>query len=39
MMNQQFQHWMEFSLIEVMEMKMHRIQFVLIVNLIQIKLM
>jgi hypothetical protein len=32
-------HWMESQLIEVMNMKMHRIQFVLIVNLIQMKLM
>jgi hypothetical protein len=38
-MNKEFQHWMESKLIEVMNMKMHLIQFVSIVNLIQMKLM
>jgi hypothetical protein len=39
MMNQEFQHCLESQLIEVMNMKMHRIQFVLMVNLIQMKWM
>jgi hypothetical protein len=39
MMNKEFQHYEESQLIEVMKMKMHLIQFVLIVNLIQMKLM
>jgi hypothetical protein len=38
MMNKAFQHWMESKLIEVMNMKMQMIQFVSIVNSIQIKL-
>jgi hypothetical protein len=38
-MNQEFQHCSESSLIEVMKMKMHSIQFALIVNLIQMKWM
>jgi hypothetical protein len=39
MMNQEFEQWKESKLIEVMKMKMQMIQFVLIVNLIQMKLM
>jgi hypothetical protein len=35
--NKEFQHWMESKLIEVMKMKMLLIQFVSIVNWIQIK--
>jgi hypothetical protein len=37
MMNKEFQHSLESELIEVMNMKMQTIQFVLIVNLIQLK--
>jgi hypothetical protein len=37
-MNQEFQHWMESQLIEVMKMKMQMKQFVSIVNLIQMKI-
>jgi hypothetical protein len=39
MMNQGFQHYLESRLIEVMILKMHPIQFRLIVNLIQMKWM
>jgi ATP/ADP translocase len=39
MMNQEFQHYSESQLIEVMILKMHPIQFGLIVNLIQMKWM
>jgi hypothetical protein len=39
MMNKEFQHCVESKLIEVMKMKMPMIQFVSIVNLIQMKLM
>jgi flagellar biosynthesis/type III secretory pathway chaperone len=39
MMNQEFQHCSESRLIEVMIVKMHTIQFGLIVNLIQMKWM
>jgi hypothetical protein len=39
MMNKEFQHCVESKLIEVMMMKMQMIQFVSIVNLIQMKLM
>jgi ATP/ADP translocase len=39
MMNQEFQHCSESRLIEVMILKMHTIQFGLIVNLIQMKWM
>jgi hypothetical protein len=39
MMNQQFQYCAESQLIEVMILKMHAIQFALIVNLIQMKSM
>jgi hypothetical protein len=38
MMNQEFQHCSELGLMQVMNMKMHRIQFALIVNLTQTKL-
>jgi hypothetical protein len=37
MMIQEFQHFLEFQLIEVMKLKMHLIQFESIVNLTQIK--
>jgi hypothetical protein len=36
-LNQEFEQWKESKLIEVMKMKMHLIQFVLIVNWIQKK--
>jgi hypothetical protein len=39
MMNQEFQHYLESRLIEVMILKMQPIQFGLIVNLIQMKWM
>jgi hypothetical protein len=39
MKNQEFQYFLESKLIEVMKMKMLPIQFVSIVNLIQMKLM
>jgi hypothetical protein len=39
MMNQEFQHCSESRLIEVMIVKMHSIQFGVIVNLIQMKWM
>jgi hypothetical protein len=39
MMIQESQHFEEFQLIEVMKVKMHKIQFESIVNLIQMKLM
>jgi hypothetical protein len=39
MMIQEFQHCMEFQLIEEMNMKMQKIQFVSIVNLLQMKSM
>jgi hypothetical protein len=39
MMNQALQHCSESRLIEVMNLKMHPIQFALIVNLIQMKSM
>jgi hypothetical protein len=38
MMSQEFQHCSESQLIEVMNMKMHEIQFAFIVNLTQTKL-
>jgi hypothetical protein len=37
MMNHEFQHFVESQLIELMNVKMHRIQFVLIVNLIRMQ--
>jgi hypothetical protein len=37
-MSKEFQHCMESQLIEVMTLKMHPIQFAVIVNLIQMKL-
>jgi hypothetical protein len=39
LIHRSIEHWMESQLIEVMNMKMHWSQFVLIVNLIQMKLM
>jgi hypothetical protein len=39
MMNKEFQHFVESQLIEMMKMKMQMIQFVSILNLIQMKLM
>jgi DNA-directed RNA polymerase beta' subunit len=39
MMSKEVQHCMESQLIEVMKMKMHTIQFAVIVNLIQTKSM
>jgi hypothetical protein len=39
MTSQEFQHCMESQLVEVMNMKMHTIQFAVIVKLIQIKWM
>jgi hypothetical protein len=38
-LSQEFEQWKESKLIEVMNMKMHLIQFVSVVNLIQMKLM
>jgi hypothetical protein len=37
--NKELEHWIELQLIEVMKMKMHLIQFVPIVDLIQLKVM